>query len=79
MSYQATVSGYNINEEDYPTLDSIKINYPHKVITNTIIIEKPIIQKKKLITTSPSITAGYDPINKQWGMMIGISANLNIW
>ena len=79
MSYQAHISGYDINEEDYPTLDSIKFNYKSKVLTNTIIIEKPIIQKKKLITTSPSITAGYDPINKQWGMMIGISANLNIW
>ena len=28
---------------------------------------------------SPSITAGYDPINKQWGVMVGVSLNFNIW
>lgn len=80
-SYEAYVSGYNIDDQDYPRLDSINVNTSHKTIntveTITEVIKVP--QKQKLITTSPSITAGYNPISKQWGVMIGISANFNIW
>ncbi len=62
-------------------MDSIRfqINHRYYQTTTTTIIEKPVIYKQKLITTSPSITAGYDPINKQWGVMVGVSLNFNIW
>lgn len=61
------------------SLDSLKMRLKThtEVITNTVEIIRE--KKPKLITTSPSVTAGYDPINKQWGVMMGISANLNIW
>ena len=48
-------------------------------VDNYTTIEKPTIYKQPLITTSPSITAGYDPLNKQWGIMVGVSVNFNIW
>lgn len=59
-------------------LDSLKwrLKTHNEIITNTIEITR---YKKKLITTSPSITLGYDPLNKQWGAMIGMSLNLHIW
>lgn len=56
---------------------SLRLKTHTEVITNTVEIIRE--KKPKLITTSPSVTAGYDPINKQWGVMLGISANLNIW
>ncbi len=64
-----------------PSLDSINIKLKHKQVNTytTVTIEKPIPYKQPLITTSPSITAGYDPINKQWGVMVGVSINFNIW
>lgn len=79
VSYNAYLTGRSLETEDYPTLDSIYIKASHRIINTTTIIEKPITYKKKLITTSPSVTAGYDPINKNWGVIVGISVNCNIW
>lgn len=60
------------------SLDSLKwrLKTHTEIVTNNIEIVR---YKKKLITTSPSITVGYDPINKQWGAMVGVSLNLNLW
>ena len=60
------------------SLDSLKwrLKTHTEIVTNNIEI---IRYKKKLITTSPSIMVGYDPINKQWGAMLGVSLNLNLW
>lgn len=83
IEYQVHISGYDVDSTDYPRLDSINLILKHFIAqtnTNTTqVIEKPIAHKQKLITTSPSITAGYCPINKQWGVMVGISVNFNIW
>lgn len=79
ISYSAEISGYGYEGDDFPKLDSIEITSKHPYYNTTTIIEKPIVYKQKFITTSPSITAGYDPINKQWGAMIGVSVNFNIW
>lgn len=60
------------------SLDSLKwrLKTHTEIVTNNIEIVR---YKKKLITTSPSIMVGYDPINKQWGAMLGVSLNLNLW
>lgn len=79
VSYNAYLTGRSLETEDYPKLDSINIQTNRRIINTTTIIEKPITYKKKLITTSPSVTAGYDPINKNWGVIVGISVNCNIW
>ena len=68
-----------MNDDNYPQLDSISFNLKYKQINTNTVIEKPITYKQKLITTSPSITAGYDPINKNWSVMVGVSVNFNIW
>lgn len=41
------------------------------VVTNTIEITKYIEQKKHL-HFSPTISAGYDPINRNFGVMVGV-------
>lgn len=79
ISYSAEISGYGYEGDDFPKLDSIEITSKHPYYNTTTIIEKPIVYKQKFITTSPSITAGYDVFNKQWGAMIGVSVNFNIW
>ena len=60
------------------SLDSLKwrLKTHTDIVTNNIEIVR---YKKKLITTSPSITVGYNPFNKQWGAMVGVSLNLNVW
>ena len=81
ITYQAHVSGYDMDSQEYPRLDSIEFTLRRFVTqtntTTTQVVNVP--QKQKLLTTSPSITLGYDPLNKQWGAMVGVSLNFNVW
>ena len=81
ITYHAHVSGYDVDSVGYPRLDSIEFNLRRFITqtntTSTQVVNVP--QKQKLLTTSPSITLGYDPFNKQWGAMVGLSLNFNVW
>ena len=81
ITYHAHVSGYDVDSSNYPRLDSIgftlKRFVTHTNTTTTQVVNVP--QKRQFITTSPSVTVGYDPINKQWGAMVGLSVNFNVW
>ena len=81
ITYQAHISGYDVDSQEYPRLDSIEFNLrrfvTHTNTTSTQVVNVP--KKRQFITTSPSITVGYDPINKQWGAMVGLSVNFNVW
>lgn len=81
ITYQAHVSGYDMDSVGYPRLDSIGFTLRRFVkqtnTTTTQVVNVP--KKRQFITTSPSITFGYDPFNKQWGAMVGLSVNFNVW
>ena len=81
ITYQAHVSGYDVDSSEYPRLDSIGFTLrrfvTHTNTTLTQVVKVP--QKRQFITTSPSVMLGYDPINKQWGAMVGLSLNFNVW
>ena len=81
ITYHAHVSGYDVDGQEYPRLDSIGFSLRRFVTqtntTTTQVVKVP--QKRQFITTSPSITLGYDPLNKQWGAMVGVSLNFNVW
>ena len=81
ITYQAHVSGYDVDSSEYPRLDSIGFTLRRFITqtntTTTQVMNVP--QKRQFITTSPSVTLGYDPINKQWGAMVGLSVNFNVW
>ena len=52
----------------------------HGDITDVTIFKKK--EKKKLkdrISVGPGVTAGYDPINKNWGMTVGIGVAYDLW
>ena len=81
ITYHAHVSGYDVDGQEYPRLDSIGFNLK-RFVTQTNTTSKQVVnvqQKRQFITTSPSVTVGYDPINKQWGAMVGVSLNFNVW
>lgn len=74
---QIAISGVKSN------LDSIKADWRKstQVITNTITVEKYIKEQKKLwdrIHLQPQATFGYDPINKNWGAVIGFGVGIDI-
>ena len=81
ITYHAHVSGYDVDSSQYPRLDSIEFTLRRFVTqtntTSTQVVKVP--RKRQFITTSPSITLGYDPLNKQWGAMVGVSLNFNVW
>ena len=81
IEYQAHISGYDVDSSNYPRLDSIAFTLrrfvTHTNRTSTQVVNVP--QKRQFITTSPSVTVGYDPFNKQWGAMVGVSLNFNVW
>lgn len=62
-----------------PRLTDFKARYSHKYYqTNTVTtIEKQKPQKRSIITIRPEVTGGYDIINKQWGIMVGIGVGIN--
>ena len=72
---QSFITGQNV------TKDSIKANWKKQetIVTNTVTITEYVEKKKTFIDhfkVGPSVTAGYDPINHQWGMVIGIGGTL---
>ena len=79
IEYQAHVSGYDVDSQEYPRLDSIGFTlrrFVKQTNTTQVVKAQP---KRQFITTSPSVTFGYDPFNKQWGAMVGVSVNFNVW
>lgn len=83
IEYKAHISGYDVDTQEYPRLDSIGFTLRRFITqtntTSTQVVKVPQKQKRQFITTSPSVTFGYDPINKQWGAMVGVSLNFNVW
>ena len=81
ITYHAHVSGYDVDSSQYPRLDSIEFTLRRFIkqtnTTSTQVVNVP--KKRQFITTSPSVTVGYDPFNKQWGAMVGLSLNFNVW
>ena len=81
ITYHAHISGYDVDSSQYPRLDSIEFTLRRfNIQTNTTltqVVKAP--RKRQFITTSPSVTFGYDPLNKQWGAMVGLSVNFNVW
>ena len=81
IEYHAHISGYDVDNQEYPRLDSIGFSLRRFMTqtntTTTQVVNVP--KKRQFITTSPSVTFGYDPLNKQWGAMVGLSVNFNVW
>ena len=81
IEYHAHISGYDVDGQEYPRLDSIgftlrRFNIQTNTTSTQVVKAQP---KRQFITTSPSVTFGYDPFNKQWGAIVGLSVNFNVW
>ena len=66
-TYTAYVSG--LRYDIYPRLDSVIVRQKiiERTITNNIYRDRNGLKVK----LRPSVSAGYDPLNKQWGVMLG--------
>lgn len=61
-------------------LDSLKMRLKThtEVITQTKEITKYVEKKKKWLSVRPEATFGYDPLNKNWGLVIGFGVGVNL-
>ena len=66
-TYTVYVSGAKI--DSFPRLDSIMVRQKtiERTITNNIYRDRNGLKVK----LRPAVSAGYDPLNKQWGVMLG--------
>ena len=66
-TYTAYVSG--LRYDIYPRLDSVIVRQKiiERTITNNIYRDRNGLKVK----LRPAVSAGYDPLNKQWGVMLG--------
>lgn len=80
ISYQAHISGYNMDDDTYPRLDSINLHRAFKTVTvyQETIIEKKVPQKQNKVYLAPQFTVGYDVFNKQWGGTIGVGIGVRL-
>lgn len=80
ISYQAHLSGYDMDSTGYPRLDSINLSLRHYITqtntTTTQVIKVP--QKRPKWHLSPSVGLGYGVVNKQWDAFIGVSLGYDI-
>lgn len=81
ISYQAHISGFDVDSTDYPRLDSINLSLRHYITqtntTTTQVIKVP--QKRSKWHLSPSVGLGYGVVNKQWDAFLGVSLGYDIF
>lgn len=75
--FQIFTSGIKSNVDSI----NLKLRKSETIITNTVEITKYIEKKRTFwnrFSIGPAVTAGYDPINKQWGVLAGASVTFDI-
>lgn len=76
IEYQADIEGYNLNNDSMPQLKNLDIRLKTMRVDNYTTIEKQKPQNGLKVGITPSITVGYDPINMQWGAMVGVGLSI---
>lgn len=77
IDYQIHISGIKSRLDSV----SLRLKKSEVIKTNTVTVEKYIKEQKKLwdrIHLQPQATFGYDPINKNWGAVIGFGVGIDI-
>ena len=75
-----TVDAQIVTEGINTSLESLKMRLRlHRVnTTETVEVIRYVEKKKKWFHIQPQATFGYDPLNKNWGAVIGIGIGVDI-
>ena len=62
------------------TVDSVSIMLKTRkpTVVQTVEITKYVEKKRSIIHIQPQVTFGYDPLNKQWGAVVGIGVGIDL-
>lgn len=81
IEYQVHISGFDVDTQDYPRLDSVNLILRHFLLktntTTTQVVKVP--QERSKWHLSPSIGIGYGVINKQSDVFLGLSIGYDIF
>lgn len=81
ISYQVHISGYDVDTQDYPRLDSINLILRHffSQTNKTISQVVKVPQKRSKWLLLPSFGIGYGVINKQSDVFLGVTLGYDIF
>ena len=79
LKYQAEITGYDLNNQDYPKLDSISFKLKYKQINTNTVIEKIIPKKQSRWNVTAGVGTGYGVINKQADIYLGFTIGYRVW
>lgn len=79
--YEAYITGYGINNDSMPKLDSLKLSTSHKTIyvDRTITKTIKVSQKQNKWGVTIGVGTGYGIINKQADIYVGFTVGYKIW
>lgn len=81
LDYNATISGWSVDNDSFPRLDSIRFDLRGYNVKDkeVITIEKITQQKRKKLHFGVQAGYGYGLNNKQFEPFIGIGLTYNLW
>lgn len=77
ITYNASISGWSVDGDSFPKLDSIRFDLKGYNIKDKEIITKTIMKRQKGLKISPAIGVGYGVFNKKPDAFIGVSISYN--
>ena len=77
LTYDASISGWSVDGDSFPRLDSIRFDLKGYNIKDKEIITKTIIKRQKGLKISPSIGVGYGVINRKPDIWVGVGISYN--
>ena len=77
LTYNASITGWSVDNDSFPRLDSIRFNLKGYNIKDKEIITKTIIKRQKGFKIAPAIGAGYGVVNRKPDIWVGVSISYN--
>ena len=77
IQYEATIEGRTYEDEDYPKLDSIRLNLRGFYIENNKVITNTIIKRQRGFKIAPNVSFGYGLTTKKMDAYVGIGITYN--
>lgn len=60
------------------SLDSLQMRLKTHETIKTVEVIKLVEKPRKLFEFKPQITGGYDPLRKEWGVLVGFGCSINL-
>lgn len=77
LTYEASISGWSVEGDEYPKLDSIKFDLRGFNIRDKEVITKTITKPQRGLKLAPAVGVGYGVVNRKPDIWIGVGITYN--